>query len=76
MARCLLTSHLCSLCLFLLCGFYLAMILTLYIFKFCLGDRNLIFYVVGCLDIGFSSEGAWLCPGNQSVYVLFSLIQN
>lgn len=72
-ARCILIPHLCSLYLFLLCDFYLFMILTFYIFKFCLDDRNCIFYVVGCLDLAFSSEGVWLSSGNQFVYMLFSL---
>lgn len=66
-ARCILIPHLCSLYLFLLCDFYLFMILTFYIFKFCLDDRNCIFYVVGCLDLAFSSEGVWLSSGNQFV---------
>lgn len=72
-ARCILIPHLCSLYLFLLCDFYLVMILTFYIFKFCLDDRNCIFYVVGSLDLAFSSEGVWLSSGNQFVYMLFSL---
>lgn len=66
-ARCILIPHLYSLYLFLLCDFYLFMILTFYIFKFCLDDRNCIFYVVGCLDLAFSSEGVWLSSGNQFV---------